>query len=156
MPSGNPRPCSRLSLGVFDRLHEALARAAPLAQALGVDSGALAGLLDGCAALGLLGKRQGLYSNQAVVEAYLWSGSPDSLCGYVRYSDEALYPMWGSLADAVREGSPRWKQTFAVEGGIRRIKAPIALGLSQNTTGVRDAELPRIYPIYPRSMAPSR
>jgi len=107
-----------VSLGIFDRLHEAPARAAPLAAALGVDSGALARLLDGCAALGLLRKHDGLYSNEAVAEVYLWSGSPDSLCGYIRYSDEALYPMWGRLADAVRENSPRWKQTFGVEGGI--------------------------------------
>jgi len=132
MPSPDPAPVLALidafrqsktmfaavSLGVFDRLHEAPAGAPPLAAVLDVDSGALARLLDGCAALGLLHKRDGFYSNAAVAEAYLWSGSPDSLCGYIRYSDEALYPMWGRLADAVREGSPRWKQTFGVEGGI--------------------------------------
>ncbi len=107
-----------VSLGIFDRLHKAPARAASLAAALDVDSSALARLLDGCAALGLLRKHGGLYSNQAVAEVYLWSGSPNSLRGYIRYSDEALYPMWGRLADAVREGSPRWKQTFGVESGI--------------------------------------
>jgi acetylserotonin N-methyltransferase len=107
-----------VSLGIFDRFHDAPATAASLAATLGVDSAALARLLDGCAALGLLRKHEGLYSNQPLAEAYLWSGSPDSLRGYIRYSDEALYPMWGRLADAVREGSPRWKQTFGVDGGI--------------------------------------
>jgi acetylserotonin N-methyltransferase len=107
-----------VSLGVFDRLHQAPGRASDLAGALGVDSGVLARLLDGCAALGLLTKHDGVYANEPVAEAYLVSSSPNSLTGYIRYSDEALYPMWGHLADALREASPRWKQTFGVEGGI--------------------------------------
>ena len=49
---------------------------------------------------------------------YLRSNSPDSLTGYIHYSNEALYPMWAHLEDAVREGTPRWKQTFGTEGGI--------------------------------------
>jgi len=107
-----------VSLGVFDRLHESPRHAAELAAHLGVNGSALERLLDGCAALGLVRKEHELYSNEPVAETYLWSGSPDSLGGYIRYSDEALYPMWGHLADAVREGTPRWKQTFGMEGGI--------------------------------------
>jgi acetylserotonin O-methyltransferase len=78
----------------------------------------LARLLDACAALGLLEKRDGVYVNTPEADKYLRSDSPDSLTGYIHYSDEALYPMWAHLADAVREGTPRWKQTFGVEGGI--------------------------------------
>jgi acetylserotonin N-methyltransferase len=75
-------------------------------------------LLDACVALGLLEKRDGAYVNTPEADKYLRSDSPDSLTGYIHYSDEALYPLWGHLEDAVREGTPRWKQTFAVEGGI--------------------------------------
>ena len=107
-----------IRLGIFDRLHENPASASALAATLGADADATARLLDGCAALGLLRKREGVYVNEAVAEAYLVSASPHSLRGYVLYSDEALYPMWGNLADAVREGKPRWKQTFGVQGGI--------------------------------------
>jgi acetylserotonin N-methyltransferase len=107
-----------LTLGVFDRLHRGPARAAELAADLGFHAGALERLLDGCAALGLLRKENGLYSNQPVAEHYLYSGSPDTLNGYVRYSDEALFRMWGNLGDAVREGTPRWRQTWGVEGAI--------------------------------------
>jgi acetylserotonin N-methyltransferase len=75
-------------------------------------------LLEACVALGLLEKRDGVYLNTAEADKYLRSDSPDSLTGYIHYSDEALYPMWAHLEDAVREGTSRWKQTFGVEGGI--------------------------------------
>ncbi len=107
-----------VSLGIFDRLHEAPSGAAELAEALGAHAGALERLLDGCAALGLLEKCEGVYRNSATAGAYLRSSSPHTLSGYIRYSDEALYPMWGQLADAVRECSPRWKQTFGLDGPI--------------------------------------
>jgi acetylserotonin O-methyltransferase len=78
----------------------------------------LSRLLEACVALGLLEKRGGMYVNTPEADKYLRSDSPDSLTGYIHYSDEALYPMWGHLEDAVREGTPRWKQTFGIEGGI--------------------------------------
>ena len=106
------------ALGIFDRLHERPATAADLAAELRLHAGALERLLDGCAALGLLAKEDGLYRNQPVAEHYLYSGSPDTLSGYVRYSDEALFRMWSNLGDAMREGTPRWKQTFGIDGAI--------------------------------------
>ncbi len=75
-------------------------------------------LLDACVALGLLEKRDSEYVNTPEADKYLRSDSPDSLTGYIHYSNEALYPMWGHLEDAVREGTPRWNQTFGVQGGI--------------------------------------
>ncbi|HYW48344.1 MAG TPA: class I SAM-dependent methyltransferase [Bryobacteraceae bacterium] len=107
-----------VSMGVFDRLHDAPARASGLAAAMGVDAAPLERLLDGCAAMGLLRKIAGVYANEPVADTYLYAGSPDSLRGYVRYSDEALYPMWGNLAAAIAEGTHRWKQTFGLEGSI--------------------------------------
>jgi acetylserotonin N-methyltransferase len=86
--------------------------------ALPSDYKALPRLLDACVALGLLEKRDGIYVNTPQSDKYLRSDSPDSLTGYIHYSNEALYPMWAHLEDAVREGSPRWNQTFGVEGGI--------------------------------------
>jgi len=106
------------ALGIFDRLHERPAGAAELAAELRLHAGALERLLDGCAALGLLAKENGRYRNQPVAEHYLYSGSPETLSGYVRYSDEALFRMWSNLGDAMREGTPRWKQTFGLDGGI--------------------------------------
>jgi acetylserotonin O-methyltransferase len=132
MPSPDPKPVLDLidafrhsktmftaeALGIFDRLHERPAGVAELAAELGLHGGALERLLDGCAALGLLEKQHGLYRNQPVADRYLYSGSPETLSGYVRYSDEALFPMWSNLGDAMREGTPRWKQTFDLDGAI--------------------------------------
>jgi acetylserotonin N-methyltransferase len=106
------------ALGIFDSLHERPAAAVELAEELKLHAGALERLLDGCAALGLLAKEAGVYRNQPVAEHYLYSGSPETLSGYVRYSDEALFRMWSNLGDAMREGTPRWKQTFGIDGAI--------------------------------------
>src|SRR3982750_4571052 len=93
------------SLGVFDRLARASADAATLASEMEVNADALERLLDTCVGLGLLVRSDGAYSNSEVAREYLCSDSPGSLSGYVRYSDTALYPIWGNLRDAVREGS---------------------------------------------------
>lgn len=107
-----------VSLGIFDRLHEAPATASALAAALGTHAEATARLLDGCAALGFVTKQDGVYANTPVATHYLCGESPHTLRGYVRYSDAALYPMWAHLDDAVREGSHRWRQTFGLDGAL--------------------------------------
>src|SRR5262249_28794847 len=107
-----------LSLGVFEALHAAPGDAASLASRVGAHAGALARLLDGCAALGLLEKREGIYSNSPAAERYLCAASPHSLRGYVQYSHDALYAMWAHLDDAVREGSHRWGQAFGLDGPL--------------------------------------
>ncbi|HTR35668.1 MAG TPA: methyltransferase [Bryobacteraceae bacterium] len=75
-------------------------------------------LLDACVALELLEKQGDTYVNTPVADKFLRSGSPDSITGYINYSNDALYQMFGHLEDAIREGTPRWKQTFGIEGGI--------------------------------------
>jgi len=94
-----------VELGIFDGQRPA-------------DCKELSRLLDACVALGLLEKQGEGYVNSAVAEKYLCSDSPDTLAGYIRYSNSALYPMWGHLEDAVREGTHRWKQTFGLDGPI--------------------------------------
>lgn len=82
------------------------------------DSKELGRLLDACVSLGLLEKRGDTYVNTPDADKFLRSDSPETLTGYIRYSNAALYPMWGHLEDAVREGTPRWKQTFGWDGPI--------------------------------------
>lgn len=106
------------AMGIFDLIGAQPAGAAEVAARLNANADATERLLDACAALGLLKKYQGVYRNTPVAETYLRSQSPHSLGGYIRYSNQALYPMWGNLEDAVREGAPRWKQTFGLGGGI--------------------------------------
>lgn len=107
-----------VSLGIFDLLESGGLSAEALATETHTDLRALRRLLDGCTGLGLLEKCDGLYANAAVADEYLRRGSANTLAGYILYSKDALYPMWGHLDDAMREGTPRWNQTFAVDGGI--------------------------------------
>lgn len=101
-----------VALGVFDRLAQGAADTRTLAAELTANADALERLLDGCVALGLLQKEDGIYSNSAVAATYLTRSSSNTLTGYILYSDRALYPLWGNLEAAIREGSSRWKQTF--------------------------------------------
>ncbi len=94
-----------VELGIFDGQRPA-------------DCKELGRLLDACVSLGLLEKRGETYVNTPEAEKYLRSDSPDSMTGYIRYSNDALYPMWAHLEDAVREGTHRWKQTFGFDGPI--------------------------------------
>jgi O-methyltransferase. len=106
-----------VSMGVFDRLAQAPASASELAAGLQAHPGALERLLDACAALELLQKKDGVYSNTPVSSTYLVRESPQTLSGYIRYSETALFPLWSNLQSAVRKGTHRWKQTFGGESG---------------------------------------
>jgi acetylserotonin O-methyltransferase len=107
-----------VSLGIFDRLDGATADATTLAGEFGANADALEQLLDCCVALGLLRKEKALYSNSATAQTYLTGSSPNTLTGYILYSDRALYSMWGNLESAIREGNNRWEQTFGNKAPI--------------------------------------
>src|SRR3954454_6191367 len=79
-----------VSLGVFDQLAGRSLQASDVASKLGCDADALARLLDGCVRLGLLDRREQGYANTAVSDAYLASNSPNTLAGYIKYSDRSL------------------------------------------------------------------
>jgi acetylserotonin N-methyltransferase len=75
-------------------------------------------LLNACVPLGLLAKQDGQYVNTPEADKYLRSDSPDTMTGYIRYSNEVLYPMWSHLEDALNEGTHRWTQTFGLNGPL--------------------------------------
>jgi acetylserotonin N-methyltransferase len=99
-------------LGIFDELERGPQTAATLAERLALNAGACTRLLDGCVSLQLLTREEQTYRNTPVSSRFLVSSSPDTLAGYIVYSDESLYPLWSHLEDAIREGSNRWAQTF--------------------------------------------
>lgn len=108
-----------VSLGIFDQLGLTPAPLSTLARDFAADAGALERLLDACVGLGLLEKRSnGDYANTESAMAYLQRSSPNTLTGYILYSDRALFRMWANLEDAVREGNHRWEQTFDSKGPI--------------------------------------
>jgi acetylserotonin N-methyltransferase len=107
-----------VSLGIFDRLGSGPADTATLARELEINADALERLLDACVGLGFLHKREGVYSNLPGADVYLRRSSPHTLAGYIKYSNAALYPMWGQLEEAVREGTNRWRQTFGARSSL--------------------------------------
>ena len=62
-------------------------------------------LLDGCVAVGLLGKEGGLYFNTDAGRAGLVQGSAGYLGKAIRYNRD-VYPAWGELAKLVKSGKP--------------------------------------------------
>lgn len=106
-----------VSLGIFDRLASGPAEAHEI-RGKGEDPDTFERFLDACVSLGLLEKQGSAYANSPAAGAYLCRESPQTLTGYIRYSNEVLWRMWANLEDAVREGSHRWKQTFDLDGPL--------------------------------------
>jgi len=104
-----------VSLGIFDRLGGGPLALHDVRQ--DEDPDTLERLLDACVSLGLLTKDDDRYTNTAVSQTYLRRESPQTLTGYILYSNDVLWDLWAHLEDAVREGSHRWKQVFGLEGG---------------------------------------
>lgn len=107
-----------VELGLFDLLHGSPQTVESLAHKAGALPEPLQRLLDACCSFGFLTREAGLYSNTEVATAYLRRESPQTLAGYILYSNRALYRLWGNLEDALKEGTPRWTQTFAESGSI--------------------------------------
>jgi acetylserotonin O-methyltransferase len=107
-----------VALGVFDHLQIRPCAADTLAAQLQVEAEPLQRLLEACVGLKLLRQNQTGYENEPVASAYLCRENERSLAGYILYSNEVLFPLWSHLEDAIREGTPRWKQSFGTEGGI--------------------------------------
>lgn len=108
-----------VSLGVFDELAVAPASADSLAAKLKLVPDALTRLLDACVGLQLLTRdSDGVYHNTDLATAYLTRSSPDSLAGYINYSNEALYHLWGKLEHSLQEGTHRWPEVFGPGGSL--------------------------------------
>lgn len=107
-----------VELGVFDALVPGPMPLAELATHLSANSDGLERLLDACVGLQLLVRSSEGYANTAVSHEYLCRHSPRRFTGYIQYSNDVMWKLWGNLADAVREGTHRWQQTYGWDGPI--------------------------------------
>jgi acetylserotonin N-methyltransferase len=105
-------------LGIFDQLASAPQCCAALAVQLSLERRALSRLLDGCVALRLLERDGELYANSNAATRFLTKASPETLAGYILYSDQSLYKLWDHMDDAVREGTNRWTQAFGSRSAL--------------------------------------
>lgn len=107
-----------VSLGVFDALGAGPKPLPALADELKANGDALERLLDACVGLQLLDRDDRGYRNTPAASTYLCRDSSHRLTGYIHYSNDVMWKLWGNLEDAVRAGSHRWKQTFGWDGPI--------------------------------------
>jgi acetylserotonin N-methyltransferase len=99
-------------LGIFDSLESGPQTAAQLAERISCHPDALARLLNSLVGVGLLHKEAERYANTDIAATYLTSSSPMRMTGYINYSNDVGWKLWGQLEDAVREGTSRWKQCY--------------------------------------------
>jgi len=102
-------------LGVFRALAEGPATAEALVEKLGLHPQAGPRLLAAAVGLGLLERRDGEYANAPAADAFLVPGRQGYMGGFIGHARNDLYPLWGKLDDAVREGTPRWRQVFGAQ-----------------------------------------
>ncbi|MSR59381.1 MAG: homocysteine methyltransferase [Planctomycetaceae bacterium] len=107
-----------VSMGIFDRLETKPQSATGLARDLPADPDALTRLLDACVGLKLLERRGNSYANTPTASAYLCGTSPRRITGYINFSNDFLWQLWGQLEGAVREGTNRWKPVFGWDGPL--------------------------------------
>ena len=62
-------------------------------------------LLDACAAIGLLHKEDGRYTNSPEAATFLVPGQPGDLSGALRYNRD-VYTAWGKVTELARTGAP--------------------------------------------------
>jgi acetylserotonin N-methyltransferase len=109
---------SGCALGIFDHLSTQALDVVTLSRHTGTSPDALQRLLDACVGLGLLACNKNTYANTELATVYLSRTSPRRMTGYITYSDRVLWQLWANLADAIREGTHRWKQAFNLDGPI--------------------------------------
>lgn len=84
---------------------------AQIAQKTGLSLWAAQKIVDACAALGLLQRREGLYYNASDVEKYLVRGKP-GYRGIWMTLGKASFAMWTEVAAILRGDRPPWGEGF--------------------------------------------
>lgn len=85
----------------FDALQDSPVGLAGLAARTGLTERSTRILADGCVAIGLLHKQDGIYSNSAPADRFLTGGG---LAPGLRFWDQISYPAWARFADTLAHG----------------------------------------------------
>jgi len=95
---GSKAMFAAVSVGVFDALDSGPKPLEVLALALNANPDALERLLDACVGLQLLSRDGRGYANTPAASAYLCKHSPRRLTGYISYSNDVMWKLWGPIA----------------------------------------------------------
>lgn len=94
-------------LGVFSVLSRVKKDAQTVAQDLGLEQRPVEMLLNACVSLGLLEKKDGLYSNSSTTEMFLVKGKPMYIGEAFQVLDRRSYKLWDRLKEAVKTNKPQ-------------------------------------------------
>lgn len=98
---------SAVELGVFTTLAKGPLDGERLATELGVHPRGAQDFLDSLVALGMLDRRNGTYRNTLSTDVFLDQAKPSYIGGLLEVANSRLYPLWGSLTEALRTGRPQ-------------------------------------------------
>jgi SAM-dependent methyltransferase len=111
------------ALGIFPEIQKQPQVAADVARHCGSDPRGTEVLLDALVALGLLHRHGATYVLPREIAPYVVPGHAGDATGMIEWAAD-MYAMWGDLARAVREGSPRVRLTSDAlkEGDPARVR----------------------------------
>jgi hypothetical protein len=111
-----------VELGVFDTLADNPKTRANIEGELGLHPRGSEDFLDALVALDFLGREDGRYHNTPAADAFLVSGKPSYIGGFLQMANDRLYDFWGDLGEALRTGRTQNEleddQTHPFEGVI--------------------------------------
>jgi hypothetical protein len=105
---------SAVEMGVFTHLAKKPADLEALKKHFGLHQRAARDFFDALVALGMLERRDGVYSNTPESAAFLDRSKPSYMGGILEMANNRLYPFWGSLTEGLKTGLP---QNEAKSGG---------------------------------------
>ncbi|MET8869443.1 methyltransferase [Nonomuraea sp. NPDC004580] len=101
-----------VELDLFTVLHDNPATEEELRERLGLHGRGLRDFLHLLTALGLLERQGDGFRNAAGADQYLVREQPTYVGGFMRRTNDNLYPAWGRLSEALRTGEPQAKGDF--------------------------------------------
>ncbi len=111
---GSKALLSGVELGLFTELAREPLGAKTLQERLGLHPRSALDFFDALVALGMLQRKDGLYSNTSETDVYLDRAKPTYIGGWFEMVNQRLYRFWGSLTEGLRTGLP---QNEVKEGG---------------------------------------
>lgn len=111
---GSKTLLSAVELNVFTELAQQPMDAPALQTRLGLHSRSARDFFDALVALGMLERKNGLYTNTADTNMFLDKAKPSYIGGFLEMANARLYRFWGSLTEGLKTGHP---QNEAKEGG---------------------------------------
>ncbi|MBI3297001.1 MAG: methyltransferase [Elusimicrobia bacterium] len=95
---------SAVELGVFTELAKKPLELEPLRRAFGLHPRSARDFFDALVALGMLERRDGVYSNTAETAMFLDKAKPSYIGGILEMANHRLYPFWDSLTEGLKTG----------------------------------------------------